>query len=248
MSDALEVIDRLPKEIGARLEADEYFIDLPVVVYEELNVESELQFKQAVLTEKNGKIGAAVVVLQVVADDLHRGIQFGPMTLYPAVQVIEATELNRGPNGTGKSARQIARRVRDVIKCFGATGLVIDMKPDKPCIEPVEMAEKLGRNLKSYGVYFQCLEQTDQVPSQVGKPECDLSTGQIVLASPTMGAVIYYTVDGSYPSAANSQARLFSGAVDQSLLSAAPTTIRFCAYKAGLIASWVSAATITPNT
>src|SRR5712672_1965290 len=91
-----DIIDRLPFELMNRIESDDYFSDVPVVVAEEGNVRLMVDAKQAAISTKLGtKRGVAVIVLQMVADDEHTNLQFGPMTLRPAIQVIENVELNR---------------------------------------------------------------------------------------------------------------------------------------------------------
>ncbi len=139
----LDIIDRLPYEFKARLEADEFFCDIPVVVAEDGNLKSEMEKRQAVLTTKTTKRGVAVIVLQVVADDNFPNLRFGPMTLRPAFQVVEQLEFNRDENRTKKSARKVARRIRDVIKGAGLQGLVLDLQADSPCIEPVNLPKGL---------------------------------------------------------------------------------------------------------
>ena len=100
---AIDVIDLLPGELAARLQCDPFFADIPVIVVESGNVATELARKQAVITEKSGKRGVAVIVLQCLADDTDANVNFGPMILRPAFQVVEQVELNNDPNGTGKS-------------------------------------------------------------------------------------------------------------------------------------------------
>lgn len=79
-----DIIDRLPFEFAARLRSDPFLLDVPVVVAEEGNINLEMARRQAITEEKHGKRGAAIIVLQLVADDLNPGLQLGPMKFYPA--------------------------------------------------------------------------------------------------------------------------------------------------------------------
>lgn len=240
MINAVDIIDRLPYELQARLEEDDFFSDVPVVVAEEGNVEAEMKRRQAVVTAKCGKRGVAVIVLQVVADDDFPNLAFGPMTLYPSIQVIENLELNRDANGTKKSARKIARRIRDVIKCMGLVGMVKNMQADKPAIEPVNLGEELGKLVRAYQVNFKCLEVSTQDLSFVAIPQF-VSMGpaaQFAITCATPQAAIYYTLDDSFPRPSNGQA--YAAAID---VPAGGLTVRACAYKAGMVASWVNRAT-----
>lgn len=248
MIQAIDVIDLLPFELQARLENDDYFADIPVVVAEEGNIKAELARKQAVMTTKSGKRGVAVIVLQVVADDDIPNLAFGPMTLMPAFQVVENLELNRDANGTGKSARKVSRRIRDVVKGFGAAGLVTDMKAGKPCIEPVPLVKELGELVKAYQVNFRCLEVPQQGLAQAQMPVCAAVAGptpQFEITSPTDAARIYWTSDDSYPGPQNPGAKVYESPI---AIPDGGITVRACAYAQGLVASRVQRQTITIET
>lgn len=236
---ALDAIDRIPIELQKRLELEAYFADIPIIVAEEGNVALEIERKQAVITEKLGKIGAAIIVLQFVADDTYPNLAAGPMLLKPAFQVLENIELNRGPQGTGKTARQLARKVRNVIKPLALGGLTTDFVPDRPCIEPINL-EELGSLVKAYQVNFTCYEagDTDQI---VGTPEAVQVQGEtpgFTLQCATEGAEIWYCTTDDYPGPGLPGAILFDGnAID---IPAEGLTVRVAGYKAGMIASLVA--------
>ena len=241
---AQQIIDALPYEVAARLNSDDYFADIPVAVADEGNVKQEIARKMALLTAKTRTKGVGVVVLQVVASDEYAGLQFGPMTLMPSVQVVEQVEINQGPNGTKKSARQVARRIRDVLKGTGFVGLVKDFRAESPCIFPVNLKEDIGDNVRAYQVDFRCIEASTEVPQQVQMPAfvSQAPTNAVALVSATNGAAIYYTTDNSYPWAGNAAATLYAGPVT---IPAGGVTIRACAYLSGWVASWVNRATVT---
>jgi hypothetical protein len=233
----LDAIDQIALELQARLEADPFFADIPVIVAEEGNIALELERKQALVTEKGGKIGAAVIILQFVADDTYENLATGPMLLRPAFQVLENLELNRGPQGTGKTARRIAWKVRSVIKPLALGGLTTEFVPDKPCIEPVNVE---GTLVRAYQVNFTCYEAGDP-ESVVGTPEvalvADAETPQVALTCATEGAEIWYSVTDTFPAPGRAGAIMYPGPID---VPAEGLTIRVCGYKAGMIASLVA--------
>ncbi len=248
--DATDILDRLPYELAARLECDPFFVDIPVIVAEAGNIRLEMERKQAAITEKNNKRGVAVIVLQLVADDYSKNLQFGPMIIYPAFQVVENVELNHDDFGTGKSHRKVARKIRDIIKNGNLMGLVQDMKAGKPCIEPTDLTE-LGELLKGCQVNFECLEVSTEQQTQVQMP---IFTGittngvpQVLLTSATAGASIWYTIDDSYPNNGTadtfpgSTAQLYNGAIN---IPAGGFTVRAGAYMDGAIASGINRAQI----
>lgn len=234
----LDAIDRIPMELQGRLEMDAYFADIPVVVAEEGNIALELERRQAVISEKMGRIGTAVLVLQMVADDSYAQLATGPMLLRVAFQVLENIELNRGPSGTGKTARQIARRVRDVIKPLALWGIATEMVPDKPCIEPVNLSE-LGPLVKAYQVNFTCYE-AGECEAVVGTPGVAQVEGQaqLTFTCGTEGAEVWYSVDDSYPGPGRAGSVLWDGGTID--IPVEGLGVRAVGYKVGMIASQVA--------
>ncbi|MDB6108331.1 MAG: hypothetical protein JWR69_81 [Pedosphaera sp.] len=240
----IDVMDLLPGELAARLEADAFFADIPVTVVEKGNLKAEMARREALnIAKVDGKRGAAVLVLQIVADDDYPNLTGGPLTLKPAFHVIENVEMNNDERGTKKSARRIARRIINVLKNFGMHGLVKPLSADKPAIEPFS-PDDLGKNMVGYQVNMKCLEGAQETINVVQPPviaAAATATPQFTLTCPTPNAVIYYTLDDSYPSANNDQALPYTDPVD---IPAAGVTVRACAYFPDWIASWVIRAEI----
>lgn len=230
-----QIIDQLPYVFQSRLQADSYFANIPVIVADEGNIKLQVQRRTAAMTSKGGKRGVAVIVLQLLADDSFASLPLGPMTLSPSFQVVEQVEINRGANGTGVSARQVARRIRDVIKGFVRVGMFVGMRPGSPCIVPVNLKEELGENVRAYQVDFHCLEATSVVPTQVAMPAfVNLEPApQVGLICATQGAQIYYTLDESYPWSGNRAAVLYAGPIAVPATGAIVVTA--CAYLPGVI-------------
>ena len=215
MSDGLDIIDRLPWELAAALEGDNYFADIPVIVAEEGAVKQQMERKQAIITSKGGKRGVGVIVLPTLADDDKPNVRFGPMTLYPTFQVIENLELNRDAHGTGKPARKIARRIRDVIKQYRIEGMIANLRPEGPCISPLDLSKELGDLVKSCLVRFTCLECPHDDTAFVAMPLGSTAGGQVMITCATAGAAIWFTKDGSSPLPlsvkGDSTAKLYAG-------------------------------------
>jgi hypothetical protein len=249
---AEDIIDLLPGEFQARLQCDPFFTNLPVVVFEKGSLATELARARAVITEANGKHGVAVIIPQLVANDLSNNLQFGPMTLFLTFQVIENVEQNnKAETGTGLSARKVARKIRDVIKGCNLIGLVQNMETDNPCIEPITIKDQ-SENIVIYQVNFKCLEVSQEVITQVQLPAITASgtptAPTFTLACATPGAAIWYTVDDSpvyngdntvYP---GSTAVLYTAPVP--VIPGTPVTVRFAAFLDGAIASSVNRFTL----
>lgn len=229
-----QILDRLPFELASRLQSDPFFSNIPVVVAVKGNVAQEFQRQQAVITEKSGQRGVAVIVLQIVADDIYPGIPGAPMKLKPAFQVIENVEMNNDANGTGKSARMVARQIIKNIKISGLRGIVQGLKCAMPAIEPVDIKD-LGDACVSEQVNFECQEFSNEQFLYCSPPTIAEAAGYTVaLSCVTAGAQVWYTTDGSFPfpGPANkftgSTAQLYTAPLAVGLN--VPLTIRACAY------------------
>ena len=246
-----QILDRLPYELAARLASDPFFCDIPIVVADKGNVAREYEQKQAVIQEKSGKRGAAVFVLQLLGDDIYKGLPGGPLKLKPSIQVIENRELNEDESGTHKSVRKICRHIIKNLKVLNIEGVVQGLTCDDPAFEPVPLGEEFGDETLSYRVNFTCQEFSGEQISYCAVPTCSQvpSTLTVALATATPGAQIWYTTDDTFPYPGDDQA--FPGSTAQQYTAPiaaqlnTPIIIRACTYLAGSVASSIVRWTVT---
>jgi hypothetical protein len=249
-----DILDRLPFELAARLQSDPFFDDIPVVVAVKGNVAQEYARVKSVITEQSNHRGVAVIVQQIVAEDIYEGLPGGPMKLFPAFQIYENVELNSDDNGTKKSARKVARHIIKNMKLAGFRGLVQGMKCAKPCIHPVDIKE-LADEVVAEQVNFECQEFSDENFLYCQPPVVAVVPGsnppQLTLATNTLGAAIWFTTDDSFPFPGTaddgyegSTSQLYSAPINTLLNT--PVVIRAAAYNnaAGFIASSIERFTI----
>jgi len=193
-----EIIKRLPYELAARLSAAPGFDVTPIVVADEGNVLATISQRQAALQAKGGKLGVTIVVCQMLIEDEHPNLQFGPMVFKPSFQVIEQRELNLGKNGTCISCREWCRMIVDVFKNVPFPGFVSGLEADKELLTGVEVPERMANTI-AYQVNFRCMEISLESRGQVQQPQFADVANAVSITCPTAGADIWYTTDDSYP-------------------------------------------------
>ncbi len=236
-----DILDRLPYELAARLVSDPFFDDIPVVVAVKGNVAQEYSRLRAVIEETSGHRGVAVIVQQIVADDIYEGLPGGPMKLFPAFQILENVELNNDDAGTKKSCRKVARHIIKNMKLAGFRGLVQGMKCAQPAIHPADIKD-LADEVVAEQVNFECQEFSDEQILYCLPPVITvISDTQVTLATATPSAAIWFTTDDSFPfpgKAADgyegSTSQLYTGPIT---VDPASFVIRACASQAGYIDS-----------
>lgn len=240
----IDILDRLPFELAARLESDPFFCDIPVVVAVKGNLARQLQLKEAAILSKQNKRGVAVFVLQIAADDIWDGIPGSPMKLYPAFQIIENVELNNDENGTKKSARKIARQIVKNMKIAAFRGYIQALKPAKPAIEPVVLKD-FPDEMVGEQVNFECMEFSDEPFFYCLPPVVAGVAGsnppQVAITTATPGGQIWFTTDDSFPYAGDkdvfpeSTSQLYCGPITVQMQP--PTVIRAMVVREGFIGS-----------
>lgn len=224
------------------LQMDEYFSDIPIIDYRKQNILSEIEQILSVTTGQASKLGAAVIVLPLMARDDYRDASIGhPMTCTVTFRVLENPLFNNGDRGTKKPALSICSRIRRVMKHYIDGGYAASpmcpnaesfITPVDDLIAPV-----------AYEVVFTCLEGVDQALSKVNN--CSFSydsvTGLLEILNGTPDVTIYYTLDGSFPGTCaaetNSSASVYSGAIQM----AGEWFIRAAGYAPGYLPGNVNA-------
>lgn len=194
-------------DIAARLEADPYFEDVTVLKQRDAVLESDIERALSTLTEKDSKIGVCAIVLMptLTIDGTN-----APGPLYGvslSVQVIENPTFNLNEGGTGKSAEQIAHRVRQILHHFvNGYGSTFSFAKLEPLPRPDGEI--------SYGVTFSRKSGDTPLP-KVEAPRLsatnEAAPATVTLTCDTVGAVVIrYTTDGSPPCAGNAAALVYS--------------------------------------
>lgn len=234
---------RLQLDLFGRLSADAYFSDLEVSLVRPRDKLGFTQIYELIdqilggIRKKAGKAGASVQVLMPASDQLDPNVGGPRLDTLIIVRIQEMVVINMGPVGTLKTAEDIAERVIQLGHHFipaGGNVLVFsDMMPtdafDPKVTIDVSFAVKTG------------LVSLAKVARPVIAPASGAAPQEITITCATVGAAIYYTTDGSYPSSANATATLYAAPFTQ----ATAATIRAAAQLTNFQQSDIATVTLT---
>lgn len=223
------------EDFAARLKGDAYFADIKVLVQRKGVTEADIEQALSVLNEQGGKIGACVIVLKPALLATNPDAPGPEYRVALSVQVITQPLMNDGDSGTGKETEAIAERVRLVLHRFATYGGTYSFAS----MEPADVEE--GKD--SFAVIFtrRACDSAEKCGLPLLDPDEGAAPQAVTLTTATVGARIYYTLDGSYPWPGNEAAALYVAPV----AVAEAATLRAVAYKDELIPSGVTQASYT---
>ncbi len=232
----MDILARLQADFVARLNSLAYFADIQVIALSAFpqggrtkpeSVEALLdRINQSLagLVEKDGKVGACVLVPLPTLDGRFPNVPGPQLRLRLSVQVLINPIINEGSTGTQKELSEIALNVIQAGHHFQLQN-VAGLTAGEDAFSPGVDEEK---GLLVGVVTLESLLQLDQ-PTSVAMPAATVAAS-VTLTCATSGASIYYTTDESLPWVDNATALLYSAPF---VTPASGTVIRAAAYKSG---------------
>lgn len=203
---------------------------------EAVMIQDDLQKALACLELTNGKGGIAVVVMMTEAEAPENDSPGPQLEAVLTIRVLENPMFNEGVTGTHISGEACALNILSALHYFnnGNAAVLADRRP----IRFIDLEE-------APVAYDVILRQRLAMPRQLraAPPSISVADGMATLASETPGAEVWYTLDGSTPSASNTEAAFIYSepfAVDPG------QTIRARAVYSGLLGSFISSQKIMP--
>lgn len=226
---------QIQTELKARLDAAEYFVDVPIVVESDKDFLKQVEMITSDMLAKAGKRGVAVMIgpttIDVPSPDA-AGPMWGPLAMN--VTAYETPILNADPaKGTGKAALELCRQAGYCLHHYRPDGLAQTLYCDTTAIRP---AAPLHADQIAYRLAIRIPDNEgapDKVAPVVISPDSGVHPQTVTLTCATAAASIYYTLDESHPWSGNTAAVLYTAP----LALAAAATVRAVAYKSGMIAS-----------
>jgi hypothetical protein len=230
-----------------QLQADIYHLllsadtlaDVNVVQFRKLRIDSQADVSTLWQMPRNGKAGIGILVEMPEVETAHANLPGPEFVTSLPLSVVEEPNLNFAPGGSYLSAEEVAQRVAELLHGYqgGAWGGQLHAKgaivsPDATWPE----------GLLAYKVTLHLRLTRDQV-ARVATPTAAAVGTTVTLACDTAGAALYYTLDGSFPGAGNPAALPYSAP----FAATVGQTLRFAAYKSGLLPSQALEATINAD-
>jgi hypothetical protein len=225
----LTLLDKLQDDIRGRIEADDYFCDVPVLAQNKGVIASDIAEALATMTAKAGKSGAAVIVMMPERSTPKPNIPGPDYELTITVRAMELPLFNRGETGTNKTCTALSLRIEHLLHQLELDGLML------------KASRAGGVQEESGGMAVDVQIAFDfglSAAKRVQAPGIVVADGQATLTCGTSGATIRYTLDGTYPG-------LEAQAYAAPIVLTSSLTIRAAAYASGYQSSSVSESTYT---
>ena len=225
-------LETLQNDLVGYLNADPYFVDIPVLDVAQGVVDSDVEQALKVFNSKGSKVGTCVLVFMPTAKSPTPNVYPPKLDLAIEVRVFECPLINRADGGCGKTAEAICATIAGLVHhwCAGPGVLTMDQNFLAPVVEK-------SPELAGYSLFFS-VPLILTAATKVAQPRITNSAGSISMTCSTSGATIRYTTDGTFPStSATAYSAPFS-------TPAAGTLIRAVAHKSAVSPSNLTQITI----
>ena len=231
------VLANIRQECADEVAALAFFDDMPVLVEDRKDVESEISRALGMLS--GAKSGAFVVFMTAAASVRGSG-EFGPVfgEIRMVAHCLENPVLNRGTSGTQKTAWEMAEQVAACLNNFKPASANGPLTMLDPAIEPMVLDLPGGLALPGFAVNFSVSGSLAIVKTQVATPALVQAGATVTMTCATAGAAIFYTTNGKRPNPNNGT--LYSTGITP----AAGTVLKARGWLSGFLASEIGTLTV----
>lgn len=195
MSASIDLLESLQADVHAILAATPALSSTNILSDDQGDLENRVARSLGPLSGSGGKAGLVIVILLPEVTEADSNLPGPPLTLKVEIRTLENVVTNRaGPSSLRSS--QAALCVLGALHQQGLGGHVLYTEKDP--VTPVDV--KPGHT--SHAVTLYARVNGLQTPGKPAAVDASLTAGRVSLSCATTGSKIYYTIDGSYPSAA----------------------------------------------
>jgi hypothetical protein len=233
---------RLIKEaVRDRLKSWPPFAGIPIFTDHTENLRGEVDAALDKNRKDGVKGGAYGIICIPSTRDMLPNVTLGPNRHALVVQFQEELYDNLGPNGFGVTGDDFCTDAKELLKAFAVADLCYIHSPERVySMTPPDPLNSLRTSTLSLVADDRSASGAGFPLGIVATPAAVLDSGSAALTCGTDGSSIYYSLDGTYPSAAHG-ATLFTG----SFTVTNGQALRACAYKTNFVPSNVLQQLIT---
>jgi hypothetical protein len=207
-------LEQLQEDAKGRILAESFFSTVAVIEQRDGITENDIQRRLGALNSRGGKTGLCILILMPVVQVPTPNAPGPLMAITQSFVVLEKPEINRGTAGTGIAAFDAATSLLALFH-LASFGYGATLTAAENAIVPNDSFDGLVGlqvNLSSHGG----IKPQPRVAWPTISATANSAPATVTIASDTVGANIYYTTDGTYPSGANAAATLYSAPFAQS--------------------------------
>lgn len=173
---------------------------------------------------KNGKTGIVAIVMLPDVRPLSMESPGPQLEMIAVIRVMENRLFNEGSTGTGISSSRLGLHISQLLHRRPIQG-AWTFKPDG---DKMLQEQTLPDDVMVHEVRFVMSRSVEQL-EKVSTPVITVAGNDLTITCATDGALIYYSLDGSWPGQHNANSFLYDGTVNLSTTEDV-TTIRAVAY------------------
>lgn len=215
MSYAPSVLEQVQLDMGGRLQAHPFFVNVPIFILRPRIDGAAMMIQNSInnilsgvgVAGQNGKLGAAVMVDLPTGDIPHLDAPGPDLRLGYSLRVLENPLINMGASGTGISAEDLMLAAINLIHQWYLQRISSSFVADKKPFVPVK--DFLSKNIIAYDCFF-LLRMALQGPLKTPMPIISGNSISGITIAALIGAAVYYTLDGTYPWSGNASAFLLN--------------------------------------
>jgi hypothetical protein len=231
----MDLLLQLQQDLADKINSESAFSSIWCGTYRAMVVAQEIEKRAPHLTGKNGSKGCGILVLMPTLHGIFPNVSPPQGEVKLGFWIVENPEINFNAGGTQLACEQVARMVRQCVNLFQIEGKLAFYQ-EATVMAPIHGLEKTYPGCCGYQVNMTG-RMSETAVAKCALPTLSEGSLTVALATTDEGAAIYYTVDGTFPGAANAAPAGTAEVYTGPFTVAAGQTVRWAAYQGGYYGS-----------